>query len=180
MYRFLVIVLFLISAVSFGWAMHKYASSGEEVISKPLKGLYGNEILPSLTLDMSPVRVFLEVKSEINVQDVSNPAYAYEIDIIDPVGRRVGGEARTQTEKKEDTGSSFEKNTLNHVIDTFEITESGQFVMNWKLMPKRAKIISIGYSLRKNVEGMNIPLMIFAGGCFVLGWIVLFFGRRSS
>jgi len=180
MYKILVLFLFLVSVVSFGWGMHNYAASGDEIVSKPLTGTEGEELLPSLTKDMSPVRVFLQVSSEINIQDETNEAYRYEIDILDPLGRHVAGDKRTQTEKKEDQGSGFEKNKDNHVIDTFPVEESGQYRMAWKVIPKRAEITSIAYSLRRNVEGVNIPLMVFAGACFILGWIVLFFGRRNS
>lgn len=180
MYKFLVIFLFLIAAISFGWAMHKYASSGEEIIAKPLTGMYGEEIIPQLTMNMSPVRIFLEVNSEINVQDVTNTAYVYEVEIIDPTGHPVVEERHTQTEKKEDQGPSFEKNRQSHIVDTFTVEESGDYRVLWKVMPKRAKVTSVAYSVRRNVEGMNIPLMVFAGACFVLGWIVLFFGRGNA
>lgn len=180
MSKFLALILFLISAASFGWGMHKYASSGDEIVSKPLTGMAGEELLPSLTMDMSPVRVFLQVSSEINIQDGTNEAYRYEIGILDPIGRHVAGDKRTQTEKKEDQGAGFDKNKDNHVIDTFSVEESGQYRMMWQVIPKRGEVTSIAYSLRRNVEGINIPLMVFAGACFILGWIVLFFGRRNT
>ncbi|MBE7635223.1 hypothetical protein GUA87_00070 [Sneathiella sp. P13V-1] len=178
MYKFLVIILFVLSVGVFGWTMHSYATSGEEIVSKRLQGPSGEDVIVGLDKSMSPVRIIFNVKSEMHAQDTTNPAYKYDVKLLDPVGTIVGSEARTQSEKKSDQGPSFERNNQNHIITTVNVDIDGDYRLQWKISPKKAKITGIGYSVRKNVEGMNIPFMLLAGGCFVLGWIVLIFGRR--
>ena len=178
MYKFLVLVLFVLSVGIFGWTMHTYATSGEEVTSRPLSGQSGEEVIVGLHKSMSPVRVIFNVKSEIHVLNSTNPAYKYDVKLLDPVGTVVGFEERTQSEKKSDQGSSFEKNDQNHIITTVNVEIDGDYRLQWKVSPKKAKITGLGFSIRRNVEGMNIPFMVLAGLCFLLGWIVLFLGRR--
>jgi hypothetical protein len=179
MQKTLVLILFLASLGIFGFSMYKYTSSGVEVFAADLAGKAGQFQTPALDPAMSPARLFVQIKGEMHVQDVSADAYKYVVTVIAPdgVGQLQG--IHTQSEKKTDQGPSFERLSNNHVVGTFDVLQSGVYVINWKVSPKKADIKSVSVLLRRNVVGMDIPMMALAGFCFVLGWIVLFMGRRK-
>jgi len=179
MQKFLAIALFVGSIGLFGWTMHAYSTSGEEVLSVPVTGRSGTLAPIALNPGMSPVRVFLAVKMEMQVRDAISDAYKYEVNVTDRLGDKLLSFTRTHSEKKEDQGPDFRRESQNHIIGTFDVPIQGPYVIDWHVNPKRADIKGITVSLRRNVEGMNIPLMLLAGFCFVLGWVVIFVGRRQ-
>jgi len=178
MQKGLMIFFFLAAIGLFGWAMNDYASSGEEVLSKPLAGGEGRMTVGPLDHRMSPVRVFLSVDGEIDLINENNDAYIYTISFKDREGQVVLGEKHTHSEKRSDRASGFETFSNNHIIGTAEITRQGHYNLDWKISPMRATLTGYAISIRRNVEGLNVPMVIAAGICFVLGWVTIFLGRR--
>lgn len=180
MKKSLVLILFVVSIVAAGWAINDYATSGEQVVEIPLKSQVGS--VNSLFLDpsMSPARAFLKVQYEVYVQDMSNNVYLYDVEIKDPAGTTVVAEKHIHSAKQEDKGSSLEKSTMRHVLGTFDIVDRGTYSFEWLVQPKKGKLKEMSFELRRNVEGINIPLLVFAALCFLMGWIVLLSARRNS
>ncbi|MEH6476096.1 MAG: hypothetical protein V7727_10420 [Sneathiella sp.] len=179
MRKILVLLLFVTSMVLFGSTINAYFTSGEEVISVPVQGRLGTLDPILLNPGMSPVRIILNIRSEMHIQDNTNDAYQFQVDVKDRANTQLFSFTGAHSEKKDDKGSEFRRITQNHVVGTFDIPGQGPYLVDWRLDPKRANITSIKVSIRRNVEGLNIPLIVIAGLCFVLAWAVLLVGRRK-
>lgn len=179
MKKYLVLILFVTSIVAAGWAINDYTTSGEQVVEIPLKSQIGS--INSLSLDpsMSPVRAFLKVRYELYLQDVSNNVYLYDVQIKDPAGTALVTEKHIYSVKQDDKGAIAEKSTARHILGTFDIADRGMYSFEWLIQPKKGKLKEMSFELRRNVEGMNIPLLVFAALCFLLGCAVLFSARRN-
>ena len=179
MRKILVLLLFVASMALFGSTINAYFTSGEEVMSVPVQGRLGALDPIILNPGMSPVRIILNIQSEMHIQDTTNDAYQFQVDVKDRADTQLFSFTGTHSEKKEDEGSEFRRITQNHVVGTFDIPLQGPYSVDWRVDPKRANITSIMVSVRRNVEGLNIPLIAIAGLCFVLAWTVLLVGRRK-
>ncbi len=179
MKKFLVLILFVVSIVAAGWAINDYATSGEQVVEIPLKSRTGSVNSLSLDPSMSPARAFLKVRYEVFLHDISNDVYLYDLEIKDPAGTALISEKHIHTVKQEDKGSSTDKSTARHILGTFDVAERGDYSFDWSVQPKKGKVKEMSFELRRNVEGMNIPLLVLAALCFLLGWIVLLSARRN-
>lgn len=180
MRKFIVLMLFIGSIVLFAWSINKYATSGEEISAFALT--QGQSVLPPVHLDvsMSPVRAILGVSYEMQVTDGHSDAYKYRVNIKDPASTEVIAVQHTQSEKKEDQETSFQQKNSNHIIGTFPVNQSGAYLIEWDLWPKKAKITKISLQLRRNVAPLDWVQMTIAGVLFALGWFVLFTGRRAK
>lgn len=180
MRKFVILVLFVASVGLFAWNLNKYATSGEEISTTTLTP--GQSVLPPVHLDvsMSPVRAILGVSYEIQVTDGHSDAYKYRLNIKDPASTEVISVQRTQSEKKEDTETSYQKKKSNHIVGTFPVNQSGAYLIEWDLWPKKSKVTAISLQLRRNVEPMDWLQMTIAGVLFALGWLVLLTGRPAK
>lgn len=180
MKKILVLILFVTSVVAAGWAINEYATSGEPIVSIPIEAQSGSNY--SITLDpaMNPVRGVLRVEFALLSRDGTNKAYAYDIEITDPAGQIVLSQNRIHNEKREDQDTGSGQSVSGHVIGTFNVAQRGIYGVDWAVKAHKAKLGKISLTLRRNVAEMNIPLLVFAGICFVLGGIVLFSARRRN
>ena len=180
MHKFLVMFLFVVSIGLFGWTFYAYTSSGEEVAKIPVSGLSGTVVSPELEPGMSPVRLFMNVDYEAHLEATSQPMYSYEVAMTNPGGDTIIEEQQLYQDQESDQGPTFDRKSLSHVIGTASLEQFGTYKISWQIVPKKAKVNGVSISLRRNVEGLNIPLAAVAGFCFLMGWIVLFLGRKFS
>ncbi len=178
MYKILVGLCFLISVLLFGWEMNRYATSGTEISSIPLQSPEGEISNIYLKAEMAPVRVILSVNYEIDLQSGSNKAYDYAVNLHDQAGKSYILEDRTHTDQLSDQGSSYEVNSNNHIIGTFEPLVDGAYSISWKIAANQASIKNSAIKLRRNVSDLKILWMVGAGVFFAAG-VVLLIGRSK-
>ena len=179
--RKILIGLFLgVAVLLVAWEMQRYISSGSEYTSIPLSGAAEDTVLINLREDMSPVRVILSVNYEFDLQQGSNPAYGYRVEILDLAEKSLVLSDQTHLEQSADQGSGFAVNTENHVIGTFLVPANGNYEIHWKLVPQQATISDASLTFRQQVSPLNISVLIAAGLCFVIGWTVLIIGRKKQ
>ncbi len=173
MKKYLALVLFIGSMGLAGWTFHEYSSSGEAVLTLELKEKEG--ALYDLKLDpaMSPARAFLSVDYEIYIQDVSNDAYSFEVSLKGPAGQILFSETHHHSVKKDDRGSPRETSEMNHILATFDVPASGLYELNWSVQPRKATVQGIAFKVRRNVAALNSHMLMLAGGCFLLGVLVI-------
>ncbi|WP_169543156.1 hypothetical protein [Sneathiella aquimaris] len=179
MSKVLVLLLFVGSIGLAGWEFHDYSNSGEEISVHPLQGNSGEVGGLRLTSVMSPVRVLVTVDYEINIQDETNNAYEYVVEVLDPLGRKVGNADGSHVVKREDQGPNYEASRMTHIADTFDVITDGLYQANWSLKQKKANIRGASLKFRRNVRSLNWSVMALAGGCFLLGWVVVFSKIRN-
>jgi hypothetical protein len=176
MYKFLVGFCFLASVFLFGWEMNRYVTSGTEISAIPLQSSEGEISNIYLKAEMAPVRIILTVTYEIDLQSGANKAYDYEVNLRDQTGKSYVLDDRSQTDQLSDQGSSFEVNSHDHIIGTFEPLVDGSYDITWKINAHKANIKQSALKLRRNVSELKILWMIGAGLFFAAG-VALLIGR---
>ncbi len=173
MKKYLALVLFMGSVGLAGWTFHDYASSGEAVLDRPLIGKEGT--LSDVRLDptMSPARAFLAVDYEIYIQDVTNDAYSFDVSLKGDAGQVLFSKTGYHSVKKDDRGSPRETSEMNHILASFDVPASGLYELHWSVRPQKAKIRGVSFKVRRNVAALNTPMLFLAGGCFVLGILMI-------
>ncbi|MBL4740336.1 MAG: hypothetical protein JKY12_05040 [Sneathiella sp.] len=177
MQKFLFIVCFVGSLGLFGWTLNDYATSGGQLFTAPLSHKYGS--LPPVYLDpsMSPMRLLLKVRYEVDLRDLTNQTYVFDVVVKDPAGDIVLSARGAPSEKKSDKGEVTQRNTQNHVLGSFDVLEDGAFLIDWKVEARRAKIKQMTIELRRNVSDLNILNLVIAGALFSFGVILIFLRR---
>ncbi len=173
MKKYLALVLLAAAVVLAGWTFNEYAASGERVMSAPLTEATGTRANIELRPSQAPMRAFLIVDYEINVQDESNDAYTYTLSLKGPAGQNLLQAAQTHTVKKQDQGASYEELEEKHILGTFAILQQGVHTLDWPVEANKAMVRSVTFELRGNVSDLNSSLLLLSGGLFLLGIIMV-------
>ncbi|MDF2367949.1 hypothetical protein [Sneathiella sp.] len=178
--RKLYVLLLLIGLGLIGWVGYDYSTSGEEVARFELAGEAGSTDLISLDSSQNPMRALLSVEYEIELSSSSTPAFEYSVLMTGPGGIEAFKAEGQQRDKREDNTPEYATKTSEQVIETFSVSAPGDYLLDWRVMPDRAKIISQKISLRRNVEPLRVSHLIAGGVCFALGVLFLIRGRRKN
>lgn len=180
MQKVLYFICFGASIALFGWTLNDYATSGEQVFETTLEDKSGSLKPVMLDPSMSPMRLLLKVQYEITLRDLTNNTYVFDAEVKDPAGDVILSGHGAPSKKKDDKGSITERNSQNHVVGSFDVVEGGAFLLSWNVKEKRATINGMSMELRRNVSDLNVINLSVAGLLFVLGWIIIFTGRRKT
>lgn len=178
--RKLFVLLLLIGLGLIGWVGYDYSTSGEEIARFELAGEAGSTDLISLDPSQNPMRALLSVKYEIELLSSSTPAFEYSVLMVGPAGLNVFDTKGQQRDKRDDNTPEYATKTSEQVIETFSISAPGDYLLDWRITPDKAKIISQKISLRRNAEPLRVPYLIAGGICFALGVLLLIRSRRKS
>lgn len=179
MRKILIGLFFGVAVLLVAWELQRYASSGTEFTSIPLSGTEEDTAFVNLREDMSPVRVILSVDYEIELQQGTNPAYGYRVEVLSLPAEPLISSDQIHIEQHADQGSGFEIKTESHVIGTFTVPANGSYEIRWELAPKKAVISGARLAFRQQVSPLNIFILIAAGLCFVFGVGTLLLGRKK-
>ncbi len=178
MNRFLVLFPFIAGAAMLGWAGYDYNRSGTEFYRTSLDGEEGMARLPVLDPSMNPLRALLQVDYEIEISGGESTAFNYAMILKGPAGQTLFDLQEKQRDGAEDTTPTFETKSIDQVLATFSVTEAGDYSINWKVVPDKAKISQKSLSLRQNVRPLQTSYIIGGGFCVVLGVMLLLRRRR--
>ena len=178
--RKLSVLLLLLGLVLIGWVGFDYSTSGKEVARFDVSGEQGSTDLFQLAPAQNPLRALLSVEYEIELLDSSTPAFQYSVLLAGPGGLEVFKAEGQQRDKREDNTPEYVTRTSEQVIETFSVPTPGDYLLDWRIVPEKAKIISQEITLRQNVAPLRVPYLIAGGVCFILGVIFLIRGRKKS
>lgn len=169
----LTVAIFILSFLLFGWVGYDYMQSGDELVRVDLQGPVGQTGPIELDPDMNPIRLILKMSYEIEIAEIDEPAYDYEIVLADVKGVRLFREVGGQREKRDDNTPVFAAKSMAHVVQTFSVEEAGQYVVDWNITADKAKIVQQSVLFRRNVRPFQIGYLIAGVICFGLGFLLL-------
>lgn len=178
--RKLSVLLLLVGLALIGWVGFDYSTSGKEIARFELAGEAGSTDLISLEPSLNSMRALLSVTYEIELLAGSATAFDYSIMLTGPGGLTAFTAEGQQRDKREDNTPEFATKTSEQVLKTFAVPAPGDYVLDWRITPDKAKIISGAISLRRNVEPLRIPYLIAGVICFGLGVFLLIRTRRKT
>lgn len=178
--RKLSFLLLLTGLALVGWVGFDYSTSGNEIARFELAGQEGSSDLFQLDPSQNPLRALLSVTYEIELLEGSTPAFQYSVLMAGPGGLEAFKAEGQQRDKRDDNTPEYVTRTSEQVIDTFSIPAPGEYLLDWRVTPEKAKIISQKIILRENVTPLRVPYLIAGGVCFILGALLLIRGRKKS
>ncbi|WP_340150487.1 hypothetical protein [uncultured Sneathiella sp.] len=179
MRKTLIILLILCGLGLIGWVGYDYSASGEEVARFELAGEAGSTGLVRLDPSMNPMRAILSVSYDIELLAGSAAAFDYSILLTGPGGAALFEAEGQQRDKREDNAPEYASKTSEQVIKTFDVSAPGQYLIDWQISPKDAKIKSQTIFLRRNVEPLRVPFLIAGAVSFGLGFLLLVWRRKK-
>jgi hypothetical protein len=174
----IVLLLFVIAILSFGWTGFDYAKSGEVLRTLDLEGERGATSAFELDPSFSPLRLLLDVDYTIQLETGDVTAFEYEFNLLGPGGQNVLTVNGRQLDKSEDATPTYETKSYAEVLKTFAVAEAGMYVLDWRLSEIAANISRKSIVLRQNVRPLQVSYLIVGGACFALGILILVSGRR--
>ncbi|MBO0334046.1 hypothetical protein J0X12_10495 [Sneathiella sp. CAU 1612] len=178
--RKLPVLLILVGLGLIGWVGYDYTTSGEEIARFELAGEAGSTDLISLEPSLNSMRALLSVTYEIELLAGSATAFDYSIMMTGPGSLTVFTAEGQQRDKRDDNTPEYATKTSEQVIKTFAVPAPGEYLLDWRIVPDKARITSRSISLRRNVEPLRIPYLIAGVACFGLGVLLLIRKRRKS
>ncbi|MCC3304363.1 hypothetical protein [Sneathiella sp. HT1-7] len=179
MRKFLILLILLGLGLT-GWVGYDYSTSGEEIARFELTGESGSTDLISLEPSLNSMRALLSVTYEIELLAGSATAFDYSIMLTGPGGLTAFTAEGQQRDKREDNTPEYATKNSEQVLKTFAVPAPDDYVLDWRITPDKAKVISGAISLRRNVEPLRIPYLIAGVVCFGLGVLLLIRERRKT
>ena len=173
-------MLLLIGLALVGWVGFDYSTSGNEIARFELAGQEGSSDLFQLDPSQNPIRALLSVTYEIELLGGSTPAFQYSVLMTGPGGLEAFKAEGQQREKREDNTPEYVTRTSEQVIENFSISAPGDYLLDWRVTPEKARIINQEITLRENVVPLRVPFLVAGGICFILGVLLLIRGRKKS
>lgn len=178
--RKLSVLLLLIGLALIGWVGFDYSTSGREVARFELSGEEGSTDIFQLDPSQNPLRALLSVKYEIELLGQNTPAFQYSVLMTGPGGLEAFKAEGQQRDKREDNTPEYVTKTSEEIIETFSVAAPGDYLLDWRIVPEKAKIISQSITLRENVTPLRVPYLIAGGVSFILGVLLLIRRRKRS